>query len=262
MCLKSLNQQIYDVRKESLEPFLNSNNERMREAAQEHLDNPTLKDKFNAIIRLILRPAHRYMMILLDAMVEVQKEQRYPELLDLLSSDDTTEKIKAIQELAEYPDKETNQIIVDQLINGPPGVRIASVEALWEMGLRDAIEPLKETLKKETECFTRIMISLCLMSLGDTSSFATIFDDIAKNSIHNDHWDMTDLFYSGLFPVLGERAIPFLENGLRHSDWHVRWISLRVIWSLLETKKAIGKYSFLNEDPKVEVQEIYKELVN
>lgn len=143
---------------------------------------------------------------------------------------------------------------------------MASVEALWEMGLKDAIEPLKETLKKETECFTRIMISLCLMSLGDTSSFDTIFDDIAENSIHNDHWNMTDLFYSGIYPELGKKAIPYLENGLRHPDWHVRWISLRVIESAVDdytkSKKVLGKYSFLKEDPEIEVQEIYAELLN
>ena len=154
MCLKSLNQQIYDVRKVSLESFLTSNNPELREAAQEALDNPTLKDKFNAIIRLILRPVHRYMMIFLDAMLEAQKEQRYQDILDSLSSDDTAEKIKAIQELAEYPNKETNQIIVDQLMNGPKATQMASVEALWELGLKDAIEPLKETLKKENYATT------------------------------------------------------------------------------------------------------------
>jgi len=262
MCLRSLNQQIYDVRKESLKALLNSDNAKMRRAAQEQLDNPTLKDKFNAILRLILRPVHRNMMHFLDAMLEAQKEERYSTLVNSLSSSDIAEKLAAIQELAEYPGKETNKLIADQLLNGPQDVRMACVEALWKMGMKDAIEPLEESLSFETDCFTRIMISLCLMSLGDTSSFATIFDDIAENSIQNDHWDMTDLVYSGIIPKLGNESIRFLENGLRHSDWHVRWISLRLIYNLTESRDALGKYSFLKEDPNTELRGIYDELLN
>lgn len=265
MCLKSLNQQFHDVRKESLEPFLNSNDARMRQVAQEQLDNPTLKDKFNAIIRLILRPVHRNLMHFLNAMLEAQKEERYSSLVNSLSSSDIAEKLTAIQELAEYPGKETNKLIADQLLNGPQGVRMACVEALWKMRMKDAIDPLKETLLKETDCFTRIMISLCLMSLGDTSSFDTIFDDIAENSIQNDHWDMTDLVYSGLIPELRYEAIPFLEKGLRYSDWHVRWISLRlindVIDDIAQSKKILREYSFLKEDPNFEIQGLYDELI-
>jgi len=266
MCLKSLNQHIRDVRKENLKPLLCSKNPRVRQVAQEHLDNPDLEDKFRAVLQLILRPVHRNMMLLRDSMDEAQKEQRYPSLLNSLSSSDIAEKETAIQELTEYPGKETNKLIAEQLLNGPLGIRMACVEALWKMGMKDAIDPLKETLLQETNCFTRVMISLCLMSLGDTSSFDTIFDDIAENSIHNNHWDMTDLVYSGLIPKLGEEAIPFLEKGLRHQDWHVRWISLRVIYDVIDdlahSKKVLGKYSFLKEDPVVEVQEIYDELLN
>ena len=266
MCLKSLNQQIYDVRKENLELFLNSNNAKMRQAAQEHLDNPTLKDKFNAIIRLILRPAYRKMMRLLDAMLEAQKEERYPSLVNSLSSSDIAERLTAIKELTKYPGIETNKLISDQLLNGPQDVRIACVEALWELSMNESIEPLIKSLSFETNCFTRIMISLCMMSLGDTSSFDTIFDDIAENSIQNDHWDMTDLFSSGIYPQLGEKAIPFLAKGLKHPDWHVRWISLRVIFSAIEdhtqSKNIFGKYSFLRDDPNSEIQELYDELAN
>ena len=106
------------------------------------------------------------------------------------------------------------------------------------------------------------MISLFLFSLGDTSSFDFVFDDIEENSIQNDHWDMTDLVYSGLIPELGNESIPFLEDGLRHSDWHVRWISLRLIYNLTESREALGKYSFLKEDPNSEILVIYDELLN
>ena len=266
MCLKSLNQQIYDVRKESMETWLNSSNPKMREVAQEQLDNPTSKDKFFAIIKLILRPFHRYLMIFLTAMLEAQKEERYKSLVDSLSSSDIAEKSTAIQELAEYPSKETNQLIANHLLNGPQGVRMVCVEALWKMRMKDAIDPLKNALLQETDCFSRVMISLCLMSLGDTTSFDTIFNDISENSIQNDHWDMTDLVYSGIIPELGAKAIPFLEKGLRHPDWHVRWITLRVIYDLIDelaqSKKVLGNYSFLRNDPNSEIQGLYDELVN
>ena len=257
----SLNRQIRDVRKDNLEPFLTSKDARVRKVTQESLDNPDLEDKFRAVIRLILRPIRRRMLLLVSTINEAEKENRYQALLNSLSSNDIIEKETAIQELAEFPDKETNKIIADQLSDESRGIRLASVEALWKMCLKDAVKPLKEALLQETDCFTRIMISLCLTSLGDTSPFDNLFDDIAENSIQNDHWDMTDLVYSGLITELGEEAIPFLENGLRHSDWHVRWISLRVIFDLAESKKVIGKYSFLNEDPITEVQEIYDELL-
>jgi len=265
MCLKSLNQQIYDVRKESLESFLSSNNARMRQVAQEQLDHPTLKGKFNAIIRLILHPVHRNLMHFLNAMLEAQKKERYPSLVNSLSSSDIAEKLTTIQEIAEYPGKETNKLIADQLLNGPQGVRMACVEALWKMRMKDAIDPLKKALLQETACFTRVMISLCLISLGDTTSFDTIFDDISENSIQNDHWDMTDLVYSGIIPELGEKAIPFLEKGLRHPDWHVRWITLRVINDVIDdiaqSKKVLGNYSFLRNDPNSEIQGLYDELL-
>ncbi len=257
----SLNQQIRDVRKDNLEPFLTSKNARMRQVTRESLDNPDLGDKFRAVIRLILRPIRRGLLLLISPINEAEKEKHYQSLLNSLSSGDTIEKETAIQELAEFPDKETNKIIADQLSDESRGIRLASVEALRKMRIKDAVEPLKETLLQETDCFTRIMISLCLTSLGDTSPFDNLFDDIAENSIQNDHWDMTDLVYSGLITELGEEAIPFLENGLRHSDWHIRWISLRVIYDLAEPKKGFGKYSFLKEDPVAEVQEIYDELL-
>ena len=266
MCLKSLNQQIYDLRKENLELFLNSKNANMRQAAQEQLDNPSSRDIFLAVIKLILRPLYKRLMLLRDSLIEAQMKERYPHLVNSLSGSDIPEKLRAIQGLVEYPGKETNNLIADQLLHGPSSVRIACVEALWKKGLKDSIEPLKKALTKETDCFTRVMISLCLMSLGDTSSFDTIFDDIAENSIQNDHWDMTDLFYSGIYPNLGEKAIPFLEKGLEHPDWHVRWITLGVIYSAIDdhtqSGKIFGKYSFLNHDPNFEIQELYDELAN
>lgn len=262
MCLKPLNRKLREIRKEDLKPFLNSKIPKVRQVAQDRLENPPPKYIFWELIRLILGPVHKKMMLFRDSLIEEQKKQRYPSLQDSLSSSDITEKETAIKELANFPDQETNKLITDQLLNGPPSVRLTCVETLWKMGMKDAIEPLKISLLSETDCFTRVMISLCLFSLGDTSSFDTIFDDIAENSIENDHWDMTDLVYSGLMPELGKGSIPFLEDGLRHSDWHVRWISLRLIYNLTEPKEALGKYSFLKDDPNSEIRGIYDELLN
>ena len=141
MCLKSLKQQIRDIHKDDLRPLLNSKIPKVRQTAQEVLNNPGLYSDFMAVLRLILRPVHRNMMLLRDSMIEAQKEQRYPSLLNSLSSSDIAEKETAIQELTEYPGKETNKLIADQLLNGPRGVRMACVEALWKMRMKDAVDP-------------------------------------------------------------------------------------------------------------------------
>ena len=139
----SLKRQIRDVRKENLKPLLNSKIPRVRQVAQESLDNPDLEDKFRAVILLILRPIRRRMLLLVSTINEAEKENRYQALLNSLSNGDITEKESAIQELAEFPDKETNNIIADQLSDESRGIRLASVEALRKMRIKDAVEPLK-----------------------------------------------------------------------------------------------------------------------
>jgi HEAT repeat protein len=260
MCLKALKREIREIRRENLEPFLNSNLPAMREAARETLENPRPYDIFLALIKLILRPLYKRMMLLRDSMIEAQREAHYPVLVESLTSPDTTERKAAVRGLTDYPGKETVKLIADQLLNGPRSLRIDCVEALWKIGMKEAVQPLKLSLVSETDCFTRVMISLALFALGDTSAFETIFDDIAENSIQNDHWDMTDLLYSGLVEELGADSIPFLEDGLRHADWHVRWISIRLIYSLKESKKVLKKYQFLRQDPHPEVQGIFTEM--
>ncbi|MCK4787788.1 MAG: HEAT repeat domain-containing protein [Desulfobacteraceae bacterium] len=178
-------------------------------------------------------------------------------------SGDNYKRLAAIPKLTEYPNKKTIDILINLLDDKKNDIRLASIETLWELHNKDAIKPLMMAHHKETVGFNRIMISLCLLSLGETSTFNNLFDDIAENSVSNDDWDMTDLVYSGLSKELKEKAIPYLENGLRHSDHHVRWISLRAIDELVQNKlEILEKYMFLNEDPYLELRKLYRELAH
>jgi HEAT repeat protein len=183
--------------------------------------------------------------------------------LAIVLSDDHYKRLEAIPKLTEHPNEKTLDILISLLDDEKYDIRLASIETLWELHNKDAIKPLMIAHRKETVGFNRIMISLCLLSLGETSTFIDLFDDIAENSVSNKNWDMTDLVYLGLSKKLKEKAIPYLENGLRHPDRHVRWISLRVIYELAQNKlKILEKYIFLSKDTYLELRKLYRELLH
>lgn len=257
----SITQRVRNIRKERLEPFLTSKDARVRQIALDVLDNPSKFDVFRALIVMLGSPIQRGFLYLFSPIKNLLDKKRYKSLLNSLSSKNLIERKVAIQRLAEFPDQETFELVVKLLSDESPDIRLASVETLWKMQIKEAIHPLKESYIEEIGCFNRIMISLCLISMGDTSTFTDLFDDIAENSVQNEHWDMTDLVTSSLSGELGQDSIPFLENGLMHSDWHVRWISLRVIYDLTCSRVDFLKpYSFLSNDPHVELRELFNEL--
>lgn len=256
----SLSQQIHQIRKERWEPLLTSKNPRARKIAQEGFDNPSNYEIFITLIRLFVRQIKKGVLFFFSPLIDLKNKNRYQSLIGLVSGNNIIEKKKAIQSLTEFPGPETNKLLIQLLSDDSFSIRETSVETIWNMQITEAIEPLFGLYNNETDCFLRIMTSLCLISMGDTRTFQNLFDDIAENSIHNDQWDMTDLVTSSLLPKLGKGSIPFLENGLKHSDWHVRWIALRTIFDITSPEYRLKQYSYLGNDPSSEIQELYAEL--
>ena len=256
-----ISQHLLEIRQEKLGSFLKSKNAKIRRFAKYQIEHPGVYDVYIDFINLITRPIRKLFQYLLSPLNRLLERARYNLILDKVSSDDHFKRQEAIPKLAEYPTEEAFNILVNLLDDESYDIRFEAVETLWVLNNKKAIEPLKEAYNKEVNGFNKIMISLCLLSMGDTSTFSDLFDNISENSVQNDHWDMTDLVTSSLSKDLGDDAIPYLEKGLRHSDWHVRWISIRVIGDLAQTKETLKHYMFLRDDPFPEIRRLYTELL-
>lgn len=192
-------------------------------------------------------------------------------LINQLSTKDNNLRQKTLFEIGALKDPGALPILLPLLHDPDAAIRYRAAEALGTINDNRAIPVLREAYAAESDNFTRMGISFALLSLGQTDTFDDLLLSILENCEiiddveQNDYWDVSEMFETAFYERLKGDAMPLIKRGLRHPDWHIRWIMIEVLeFFVLEdisAREAAALIKKARKDEKPEIQNLAEETI-